>query len=181
MRTPVYAFLAIILTFSTLPAHADWATSSGSCYAKGDIHLSAGLTLSRLGGYAMFDIAVHDAISVGGGAGYYSYSYSRYWRYAYLPMTARVLFHPFNLSVLEDKIKIRDQFDLYVGLATGWRLGWAKQRNLSTVINSQSSIGGFMLRENLGIRYFPSDNFYLFAETGAGFGWMSGGIGFRIN
>ncbi|MFP4418465.1 MAG: hypothetical protein ACOC41_05625 [Chitinivibrionales bacterium] len=165
-------------TFSLLHA-SDWATSDGSCYARGDQFISVGVSVFHFGGYAVFDYAVHDAISVGGGIGYNGYGFSRLWRYNYIPIAMRGSFHPFNLEVLADRISVRDKLDPYIGVAMGWNIGWATWKGNGDEITAPN-VGGFLFRENIGIRFYPADRFYIYAEEGAGFGNINFGVGFKL-
>lgn len=170
----------IVSLFQTVHAEQDWATSSGSCFAKGDLNITAGLSVLWLGGYAMADYAVHDAISVGGGVGYSGYSFSTVWRYNYFPIIARGSFHPFNLKVLADKIPVRDKLDTYIGLSLGWRIGWVTWKGADANNQREPDVGGFYARENIGARYYFIPNFYGYAEEGGAFGNFNFGVGFKL-
>ncbi|MBD3345497.1 MAG: hypothetical protein GF401_10585 [Chitinivibrionales bacterium] len=166
-------------TSNTSSSQSDWATSSGSCYGKGDIIVSAGIPLWPFGLYGAFDYGFHDCISGGGGFGFYGYSYSSLWKYRYLPIGIRAAFHPFNLEVLADKIPVRDKLDAYAGLAFGQRIGWASWEGAGAKLE-EPEVGGFMVREYIGIRYFPTDNFFLTAEEG-GLTWtLNIGVGLKF-
>jgi hypothetical protein len=159
------------ISSSNAPA-SDWATSMGSCYTQGDKYLDVGTSLPfyPLGVHAAFDYGFHDAISAGGGIGFrYYYAYSSwYWNSAYLTFLARGAFHPFNLTVLQDKIRVRDKLDVYAGLTTwvgpslnGYRPDWG-------------------VREYLGMRWHFAPKFCLFVEDCGGFGWLDAGITFKF-
>jgi hypothetical protein len=144
-------------------AAADWATAEGSCYAKGDKLLSVGAALYPFGLFGAFDYGLHDCISLGGAAGFMVYPYGN----PYIPVVVRGAFHPFNLKVLSEKIKVRDKLDVYVGPSVGWEigLGW---------------LGLPFFREYIGVRYKLNDKFMLFAEDCAGLGYLSAGITFKL-
>ena len=42
-------------------------------------------------------------------------------------------FYPFNLKVLADKVNVRDKLDVYIGLASGGRIGWITERKTSNL------------------------------------------------
>lgn len=165
MRSKVYVAWFLLLGFSSAIFSADWATSSGSCYKQGDKNLEIGLSLPfyPVGIHAAFDYAFHDAISGGGGIGFLNY-----WNeYSYLDLVIRGAFHPFNLKVLEDKIKVRDKLDVYVGIAGNCNIGlgvptipWA--------------------REYVGARWYFTPTVSVFLEDCSGFGYFDGGICFKF-
>ncbi len=181
MKKILFAALVVSL-FQTAYTEEDWATSSGSCFAKGNINLSAGLCVLWLGFYATGDYAIHDAISLGGGIGYNGHIYDSYHRHNYVPIAVRGSFHPFNLKIIADKIPIRDKLDTYIGISTGWRIGWTSRRDGAPSEESLQlpDIGGFLFRENIGARYYFSPNFYGYAEEGAGFGNFNFGVGLKL-
>jgi hypothetical protein len=154
------------LVLSTTAAAADWATSSGSCYAKGDKYIDVGIPLPMypLGVSGAFDYAFTDAISGGGGIGFRTYYFSP----TYLTFLARAAFHPFNLTVLQDKIKVRDKIDVYGGLTT-W-IGPSLDGNPPD----------FWVREYIGARWHFAPKFCLFLEDCGGFGYLDGGISFKF-
>jgi hypothetical protein len=167
------AAIAACCVFYSAASAADWATSAGSCYAQGDKYLDVGIPLPMYpaGVHAAFDYAFHDAISGGGGMGFrYYYGWSAwYYNSVYITFLGRAAFHPFNLKVLEDKIKVRDKLDVYAGLTT-----WIG-----------ASLNGFSpdwpwLREYIGLRWHFSPKFCLFVEDCGGFGWLDGGITFKF-
>jgi opacity protein-like surface antigen len=180
-------FTAILL-FIALAGSAgasDWSTSDGSCFTQGDKLISAGLSVWYFGLYAGFDYAVHDAISVGGGLGYNGYSPNLNYRYNYVPVLIRGAFHPFNLSVLADKIVVRNMIDVYIGVTTGWRFGWYSDRGDNrpytyTPSSNDMYTGYFFPREYVGARYFFKDNIALFVEHCPGLSDISGGISFKF-
>lgn len=158
---------------------ADWATSKGSAYGKGNMYASPVMSVLHFGGYGLFEYGIHDAISIGGGIGYNGYNFSSAWRYNYVPILARGSFHPFNIAAWADKISIRSKLDPYVGISTGWGIGWSSYRHSGTSID-EPSVGGFIFRENIGVRFYPKENFYLIAEEGGGFGLFNFGVGFKF-
>lgn len=165
--------------FLTSTFASDWATSEGSAYAKGNMFVSPLMSVVHFGGYALFDYGIHDAISVGGGVGYNGYSHNSWWRYNYVPIIVRGSFHPFNLSAWSEKISIRNKLDPYVGISTGWGIGWSTYR-LSGLSGNSPSVGGFIFRENIGVRFYPTQKFYITAEEGGGFGLFNFGVGYKF-
>ena len=150
-------------------AAADWATSEGSCYAKGDKYIDVGIPLfffPAVGVHGAFDYGFSDAISGGGGMGFlYDYGTTD----AYMSILARAAFHPFNLTVLKDKIKVRDKIDVYGGLTT-----WIGPSFNGYVPN-------WGIREYLGARWHFAPKFCLFVEDCSGFGYLfDGGISFKF-
>ncbi len=165
-----------LLVFFRAPEAADWATGQGSVYGKGTVAVSVGMSLLHFGGYSTVDVGIHDAISVGGGVGYNGYSFSRFWRYNYVPIIARGSFHPLNLTVLADKVTVRNKIDPYIGVAAGWNIGWSTWK-LDGQEFGEPTVGGLIFRENIGIRFYPGDTFYVYAEEGSGFGIFNFGVG----
>jgi hypothetical protein len=168
-----FALGVAILFFSATGILAeDWATSVGSCYAKGDKIIDVGIPFPffQLGVHGAFDYGFHDAISAGGGIGFhYNYPYlGLTGDNTYFTFVGRVAFHPFNLKALEDKINIRDKLDVYGGL---------------TLFAGPSLNGGdflFPLREYLGARWHFSPKVSLFLEDCAPFGYFDGGVSFQL-
>lgn len=177
MKRSAVIVLAMAIFCSTFAA--DWATSQGSCYTKGNMNVSTGVSLYHFGAYGIFDYAIHDAISIGGELGYNGYSFSPYWRYNYFPVAVRGSFHPFNLAVWSDKIPIRNKLDPYLGLAMGWKIGWETERVSGSSVEA-TRIGGFLIRENIGVRFYPTSKFYLNFEEGGGLGLFNFGVGFNL-
>lgn len=152
------SLLLVILLHTNLFA---WATSEGSCYAKGDKIASAGLSIYPLGGYITFDYGIHDCISAGLGTGYNGYSVLGYVYYHRVPIMARVLFHPFNLQVLADKLLIRNTIDVYIGITTGATFVWISTSNPLYTPQEKS---GFRIREVIGGRYQVNEKLSFFIE-----------------
>ena len=177
-KIKVCIFIALFLYAGTSFA-GNWANSYGSCYGKWSKNISVGMSLLHFGFFTAFDLGFHDCISGGMAVGYNGYGYTRYWRYNYVPIVGRVAFHPFNLNVLADKIRIRNKLDVYLGLSSGGRIGWDTRRE-SGGAELVHDVGGFFVREYLGIRFFPTDNFYLLAEEGSGLGLLNLGVGFKF-
>ncbi len=163
---PLVATAIFFFALSINVSACNWATSAGSCYAKGDKNLDVGIPIPEfpLGVHAAFDYGFHDAISGGGGVGFRYY----YGDAAYLTFLVRAAFHPFNLKVLEDKIKIRDKLDVYAG-PTFW---------------VAPSLNGFVpdlwFREYIGARWHFNQKISVFLEDCGGFGWLDGGISFKL-
>jgi len=175
----VCAAIAVSICLSVPARAGDWATGEGSCYSKGAKIIGAGGSILPFGFYGSFDFGVHDAISAGGAVGWNTYGYSSIWRYNAIPILARGAFHPFNLSVLADKIKVREKLDAYVGLAAGWRIGFWSYDGPG-VKPSTPSYGGLILREYIGVRYFFTDNFGVTAEDCHGLGVLNIGVCFKF-
>jgi hypothetical protein len=163
MKTRYFSLIFILIFALFYQTNSqDWATSAGSCYAKGDKMLDIGVPLPfyPLGFHAAFDYGFHDAISGGGGIGFRTY----YFHPTYLTFLARAAFHPFNLTVLQDKIKVRDRLDVYAGL-TFW---------------FGPSLDGYWpdywFREYIGARWHFSPKVSVFIEDCGGFGYLDGGL-----
>ena len=173
----VCILIAVFLYAGTSSA-AYWANSYGSCYGQWSKTISIGMSLLHFGSFAAFDLGFHDCISGGIAVGYNGYGHSSYWRYNYVPIVGRAAFHPFNLNVLSDKIRVRNKLDVYVGLSSGGRIGWATERKSTPA--GTPDVGGFFIREYIGLRFFPTDHFYLLVEEGSGLGVFNLGIGFKF-
>jgi len=158
---------------------ADWATSEGSCYNQGSMIIGLGGSLLPFGAFASFDYGVHSAISAGGAIGFNTYGYSSTWRYSQVPILVRGAFHPFNLPVLSDKIKVRDILDPYVGLAMGWGIGFWSYEGTG-VSGGEPDRLGLILREYIGVRYYFNPAFGIFAEDCAGLGALNAGVCFKF-
>jgi hypothetical protein len=171
-RILLAAFVAC-LSLSTTVAAGDWATGSGSCYARGDKYLDIGVALPMfvLGTHVAFDYGFHDAISGGGGIGfrYYYYGAAGYpWDAAYITFLGRAAFHPFNLKVWADKIKVRDKLDVWVG-PTFW---------IAPMLNGVPFDWG--VREYLGARWHFTPKIGVFLEDCGGFGYIDGGLTIQL-
>jgi hypothetical protein len=163
------------LLFAGTASAKDWADANGSAFAKGEKILGAGVCIADFGAYCTFDYAVHDAISAGGGLGF-NYSLSK-WDPLGIPIAVRGAFHPFNLALLADKIKIRDKLDAYVGLSLGWRIGFGHPSWISLPIGYPE---GLIIREIVGARWYFTPKICVFAEEGTGFGIINAGVGFKL-
>jgi hypothetical protein len=177
MKRSAFIILATAFFFSGFAD--EWANSFGSCYVKGNMNVSGGLSVLHLGVYGLFDYAIHDAISVGAELGYNQYAYNSFWRYNYVPVAIRGSFHPFNVSAWSDKITIRDKLDPYAGISMGWNAGWATWRGIQGKLATPST-GGFVFRENIGVRFYPISRFYFNFEEGGGLGLFNFGVGFKL-
>ena len=72
--------------------------------------------------------------------------------------------------------------DVFVGLASGGRIGWANYRGDEPAISrpKEPDVGGFFIREYIGIRFFPTDMFFIMAEEGSGLGLINLGCGIKF-
>ncbi|HEX3019790.1 MAG TPA: hypothetical protein VHP36_05795 [Chitinispirillaceae bacterium] len=184
-----FALLFCIIFSSSIYAQ-NWASSEASCYAKGNFNISAGLGIGWLGFFVIGEYGINDAISASIATGYQGYGYSTWWRYNYVPIVARAAFHPFNLKALSNKIPIRNKLDPYAGLAMGWHIGWAteleeiKELNDTwfgdAIDNSKPKVGHFTFRELIGVKFYPTEKFFLTAEEGGGLSWINLGVGFKF-
>ena len=151
---------ALVLGALWLPLLADqWADDKGSAYVKGSKTISVGLSLFPYGLSAAFDYGFHPAISAGYLVGVMVTPDM------YVPMIVRAAFHPFNLTVLKDKISIRDKFDVYAGLSTGFKIG----------LNSP-----FTVAEYIGARYSLSSSTGVYLEDCGGVGYINAGLTFKL-
>jgi len=177
-RTMLVVLIAAVFTSTFAQG---WASSEGSCYVKGDMNLSAGLSVGYFGAYATFDYAFHDAISGGACIGFNGHDVGFY-RVSYIPILVRASFHPFNLTALADKIKIRDKLDVYGGLCMGYTIGWDRWEGVGLDVFSGSR-GHFTFRENLGARFYPTPKLFVYAEEFGGyhaFGFLNFGVGLKL-
>lgn len=175
--------IAVIALTCLLPVSIslaeDWADASGSCFQKGDRQLTIGFNTWYPGPNVGFDIAFHDAIS-GGVAGGFNWWGIGYYSYFRIPIVIRAAFHPFNLSVLADKIAIRNRLDVYAGIGTGWRIGWHHWSGPEGVVANAQDVSGFTFRERIGATWYFNPNFYANVEEGSGLGSLNLGIGFKF-
>jgi hypothetical protein len=172
------AFGAITMVAVGISSASDWATSEGSCYAKGNKLLSVGGSIFPMGLFGSFDYGIHDAISAGGAVGYNFWWYGS-WTYHYIPIIVRGAFHPFNLAILKDKIPVREKFDVYVGPAMGWTIGFATWKGAGAA-GLEPGFGGFTIREYIGARWHFSPKMSLFLEEGGGISTLAVGITFKL-
>ena len=179
MRKMIFACLCSLLMYSA-SFSGEWASSIGSCYEKGNKNLGAGMCLVHFGYFFSFDYAFHDAISGGVATGYNGFRISHLWRYNYMPIVVRAAFHPFNLKAWADKISVRHKIDVFIGLASGTRIGWVNFRGDGIKPVVEPDVGGFFVREYFGIRFFPTDMFYISAEEGSGLGLLNIGVGLKF-
>jgi hypothetical protein len=169
-------------------------------YGKGMLLAQAGIGLGFYGTLygstsippicASADYGVTDLISVGGGlgiagskyeVGYLDYNWS--FTYTYIPIMGRVAFHPFNLPALKNKIPKRDIWDTYGGLALGWTIinySETDPPNSTGIIPFPKGTSYFTVGLLLGIRYYFSPRFGVYAEEGSGFGWFNIGCVFKL-
>lgn len=173
MRRFVIPLLYLALSGSVFAS--DWATSEGSCYAKGNLNIGGGLGVGFFGAFVSADYGIHDAISIGGATGYNGFGYG-WGRLNLVPVYVRGAFHPFNLKVLTDKISIRSKLDPYAGLAAGWTFSWYSNLDLGYSDNSFYS----PVREYLGVKFYPKGNIYLMAEEAGGLSWINFGVGYKF-
>jgi hypothetical protein len=175
MKKILLAALVVSL-FQSVYSDQDWATSSGSCFSKGDVNLSAALSLIRIGGYITGDFAILDAVSVGGGIGYNVDPYNSLETDHFVPLVFRGSFHPFNLKEIADKISVRDKLDTYASIYAGWKFGWITWDKSIHPIEAKD-IDGFYVNANLGARYYFTPSLSGFAEIG---GFSVFGFGFSL-
>jgi len=144
----------------------DWATSQGSCYAKGEKIIDAGMPFPffQVGVHGAFDYGFSDAISGGGGIGFKHYYW---WGENYVTFVGRAAFHPFNLKVLSDKIRVRDIFDVYAGPTFYFGPG----------LGNDPEWG---IREFIGARWFFAPKMALVLEDCPGFGYLDVGVSFKL-
>jgi hypothetical protein len=170
--------VALALSFAATINAADWANAEGSCYAKGAKNVSVGGSMFDFGFFGAFDYGFHDCISGGIVSGFNGHCTSN-WGYYDVPILARAGFHPFNLTVLKDKIKVRDKLDAYVGPAMGWQIGWTKWHASGVAVGS-ASYGGLIIREYIGARWYFTPALCVFAEDCAGLGLINIGASFKF-
>lgn len=186
-----FLVISFFLIFSTSICAQNWASSEGSCFQKGNFNLSTGLGIGWFGFFVAGEYAINDAISVSVGTGYNGYGFDKWWRYNYIPIVGRGAFHPFNLKVLSNKIKIRNKLDPYAGLAMGYHIGWATELEKMDELNdllrlggiidrSKPKVGHFIFREFIGVKFYLTDKFYLTLEEGGGLSWLNLGVGFKL-
>lgn len=182
MRRFVVALLCLALSGTIFAS--DWATSEGSCYAKGNLTIGGGLGISNFGAFVSGDYGIHDAISIGGAIGYNGYGYA--WglynldlRENFVPIYVRGAFHPFNLKVLSEKIAIRNKLDPYIGLAAGYTIGWWSGDRHGYAFSNDLAFYS-PVRELVGVKFYPTEKLYLTAEEGGGLSWINFGVGYKF-
>jgi hypothetical protein len=168
----------VVSLFQTVYSAQDWATSSGSCFSKGDVNLSAGLSIIRIGAFITGDYAILDAVSVGGGIGYNFHQYNSMQTDHFVPLVVRGSFHPFNLKVLADKIPVRDKLDTYASIYSGWKFGWVTWDTPHHYLEDRD-IDGFYFNANVGARYYFTPTLSGFAEIG-GFSVFGFGLSLKL-
>ena len=195
--THVAAIATIIGCFVSLSV----AQGSGSCFAKGDQYIQAGIGVGLYGGYGdltfppisgMYEYGIDNLISIGGGIGYQGSSYSSYnpefgeyeWNYAYIPIMARVAFHPFNLDAISKSIPSRDKWDVYGGLSFGYAIvNYSETIPLTGFEGAPAySVGASYFQAGLllGTRWYFNPKFAMYLEEGSGFGWVNIGACWKI-
>ncbi|MBN1309336.1 MAG: hypothetical protein JXA18_15535 [Chitinispirillaceae bacterium] len=175
--TVLVTALSLLTVTAAVTPVCGWYDSEGSCYAKGDMIGSLGLSVHYFGAYGSFDYGVHDCISAGGAVGYVGYSLLDA-RHNHIPLIVRGAFHPFNLAALADKIVIRDVIDVYAGLSTGWLFVWIRRDNLS--LQDEADKPGFRIREYIGMRYHFSPKWSFFIEDCGYLTNIAGGVSYKF-
>ncbi len=180
MRRMTFACLCSLFLFSA-SFGGEWASSIGSCYEKGNKNISAGMCFGHIGYFFAFDYAFHDAISGGCATGFNGFRYSHAYRKNYMPIVVRAAFHPFNLKVIADKIRARNKLDVFVGLASGGRIGWLNYRGSDPDNKpSEPDVGGFFIREYIGIRFCPTVMCSTLVEAGSALRSLNIGVGIKF-
>ena len=170
------ALLMIAMTAGRAPVYG-WGNGEGSAYAQGNIIGSLALSFHHFGAYGAFDYGLHDCISAGAAVGYDGYKQLDV-RYNHIPLMARVAFHPFNLSVLADKIIIRDMVDVYLGITTGVLFIAINKGDEILAGNSEKT--GFRVREYLGMRYAFTERWGFFVEDCGDVSTIAAGVSYRL-
>jgi hypothetical protein len=82
--------------------------------------------------------------------------------------------------------------DIFIGLSSGTSISWVNYRGDFPVKPQEPDIGGFFLREFIGIRFFltdlvyigarvfPSDMILFLADKGSGIGLLKLGAGLKF-
>jgi hypothetical protein len=178
------------------------AQSSGSCFAKGDQYIQAGIGVGLYGNAygdltfppisGVYEYGIDNLFSIGGGIGFQGSSYSYYdpsygeweWSYSYIPIMARVAFHPFNLDAISKSIPSRDKWDVYGGLSLGYAIV-----NYNETLPPNGFEGAppysagtsyFQAGFLLGTRWYLNPKFAVYFEEGSGFGWVNVGACWKI-
>ncbi|KAA9354811.1 MULTISPECIES: hypothetical protein [Larkinella] len=155
-------------------------TQSFAQYQKGDKLLNAGIGLGAYygGGIplgASFEVGVTDEISVGAQVDFYTWSYSSYWRYTFVPIGVRGSYHVNELLNLGN-----DKLDLYAGVGIGYRISSYKYDGPGGSIYSDSYGSGAFFNLHLGGRYYFKPNIGAFAEVGYGVAPLKLGVAFKF-
>ncbi len=162
-------------------AQSTWATSEGSVYGKGSAILNLGIGTYPIGPYVAYDYGIHDAISVGGAAGYQMYwNWGSDYTFHWMPIVARAAFHPFNLTVVAEHVDVRDKLDVYAGPVIGIGFRYDNYTGpYSHLLDDKFDVYP-IVREYIGIRYYVNDRIAWFAEEGSGLGWFNVGLSMKM-
>ena len=152
------------LLFMVVSLHATISSSDESCFGVGSKYLSGGLSISKFGAYTAIDIGIHDLLSIGGAAGYNRYEELTGWKYRRYPILGRVALHPLNFSFLADLLLIREQVDIYGGVAAGYTLVHASWNGVTARIGTPDE-SGLRIGTYLGLRVAFGPLWHLFAEN----------------
>ena len=182
---------ATIAGFSVMAS----AQMSGSCYRQGNNLIEGGLGLGLYSGAygslafppvaVVYEYGASDVISFGGGIGFqgssYDDGYGDKWSYSYVPIMARIAFHPLNIPGLY--APVRSNLDLYGGLSFGYYIvnssvTYAYNIPGNNYYSAGGSYPGFGLL--LGARWYFTPQYAVFLEEGSGFGWFTIGLSMKF-
>jgi hypothetical protein len=139
-------------------------------YQKGDKLLNVGIGVSGYGVPigASLEFGVTDAISVGGMVDYTRYgSFGYNWNFIYVG--ARGSYH------LGELLNTGEKFDPYAGLAVGY---WSAKYSGSSYVTGYGN--RVFLGIHAGARYYFKEKLGVFAEVGAGSGFLKAGLAVKF-
>lgn len=140
-------------------------------YQKGDKQLNLGIGVSGYGiplG-ASFEYGVTDAISVGAMVDYTRYGIGSGYNWNFIYVGARGSYH------FGELLNTGEKFDPYAGLALGY---WSAKFSGSSYLTGYGN--RVFLGLHAGARYYFKEKFGVFAEVGAGSGFLKGGVTFKF-
>ena len=132
--------------------------------------------------HASFEMAITEAIGVGGLIGYTASKYdesffgtSYSWKYSYLIIGARGAYHFHQFIPVEN-------LDVYGGVMLGYNIANIEYTgpNNSIYENNYNNDSHIVLAAFAGARYGFSDQFYVMGEIGYSIAWLSVGAGLKF-
>lgn len=140
-------------------------------YQKGDKLLNVGIGLSGYGVPigASLEVGVTDAISVGGMIDYTRYGIGGGYNWNFLYVGARGSYH------FGELLNTGEKFDPYAGLAVGY---WSAKYSGSSYLTGYGN--RVFLGLHAGARYYFKEKLGVFAEVGAGSGFLRAGLAVKF-
>ena len=109
-------------------------------------------------------------LAVGATVGY-KHAEWNYWSYNYTFIAPRATWHPNFIQV--------DKLDTYAGVALGvYRLSWDAGRDATYASDLSTTAVAWSFV--VGGRYYFTENLGVYAELGAGLGWLNAGVAYKF-